>query len=330
MNALGVPEISEFLERCRGRTVAVVGDLMLDRFVWGRVSRISPEAPVPVVEIEREDYQLGGAANVARNLASLGGSPLLVGTVGTDEASATLRRTLVARGLSDENVVEVRERRTTVKTRIIAHHQQVVRTDWESTDDLGGEAEEQLLSSLDRLISRCEALVLSDYAKGTLTPKVIARALELAQARKAPVLVDPKAPRYRLYRGVTLVTPNLTEAERFTGITVRSEADLGEAASAILKDLDSEAVLITRGERGMSLFERERKGEPLHIPAFAREVFDVTGAGDTVIATAALALACSTSLSRAAELANRAAGIVVGKLGTATVLPEELLATASG
>lgn len=329
MTTLGAAEISAFLEECRGRPIGVVGDLMLDRFVWGRVSRISPEAPVPVVEIEREDYHLGGAANVARNLASLGASPLLVGTVGSDEAAATLRRTLVARGLSDQTIVEVRERRTTVKTRIIAHHQQVVRADWESTEDLEGDAEQRLLASLEPLIDRSEALVLSDYAKGTLTPNVIARALELARARKTPVLVDPKVRRYRLYRGVTLVTPNLIEAERFAGIAIRSEADLSEAASAILRDLAAAAVLVTRGEQGMSLFEREREGEPLHIPAFAREVFDVTGAGDTVIATAALALACGTSLSRAAELANRAAGIVVGKLGTATVLPEELLATAS-
>ncbi len=326
MSSLGSTEISEFLERCRGRSVGIVGDLMLDRFVWGRVSRISPEAPVPVVEIEREDYHLGGAANVARNIASLGGNPLLVGIVGNDEAAGTLRSTLVARGLSDETLVAVRERRTTVKTRIIAHHQQVVRTDWESTEDLDGEAEQKVLGALEQLVSRCEAIVLSDYAKGTLTPTVIGRAIELARGRNAPVLVDPKFPRYRLYRGVTLVTPNVMEAERFTGVTIRSADDLGEAARAILQDLDSKAVLITRGEQGMSLFERDR--EPLHIPTFAREVFDVTGAGDTVIATAALALACGQSLPRAAELANRAAGIVVGKLGTAAVLPEELLATA--
>jgi rfaE bifunctional protein kinase chain/domain len=327
MTALRAADISEFLAQSRGRSVGVVGDLMLDRFVWGRVSRISPEAPVPVVEIEREDYHLGGAANVARNLASLGGSPLLVGTVGSDDAAGTLRHTLVSRGLSDETVVAVSERRTTVKTRIIAHHQQVVRADWESTEDLDGEAEERVLAALDRRIGSCEALVLSDYAKGTLTPRVIARAIELAKSRGAPVLVDPKARCYHLYRGVTLVTPNLSEAERFTGVTIRSEADLGEAARAILRDLDSRAVLITRGEQGMSLYERDR--EPLHIPTFAREVFDVTGAGDTVIATAALALACGTSLPRAAELANRAAGIVVGKLGTACVLPEELLRTAT-
>jgi rfaE bifunctional protein kinase chain/domain len=326
MSDLEASEISRFLDQSRGRSVGVVGDLMLDRFVWGRVSRISPEAPVPVVEVEREDYHLGGAANVARNLASLGGDALLMGIVGADEAAGTLRRTLVSRGLSDEYVVSVDARRTTVKTRIIAHHQQVVRADWESTDDLDGAAEDRVVAALDRLISRCDALVLSDYAKGTLTPRVIARAIELAKAREAPVLVDPKERKYRLYRGVTLVTPNLIEAERFTGVTIRSEADLGRAAETILEDLQAQAVLITRGEQGMSLFERGRA--PLHIPTFAREVFDVTGAGDTVIATAALALACGLGLPRAAELANRAAGIVVGKLGTAAVLPEELLATA--
>jgi len=321
------PEIAEFLERCRGAVVGVVGDVMLDRFVWGKVSRISPEAPVPVVEIEREDFHLGGAANVARNLASLGGSPLLLGIVGEDEAGATLRRAFGERGLSAEAILSDSSRRTTVKTRIIAQGQQVVRADWESTDDIAGEIEARCIALVEEVVRRSKAIVLSDYSKGALTPKVIERAIAASKARGVPVLVDPKLRRYRLYRGVTLVTPNLGEAERFTGISVRSEDDLEEAAGKILTDLDCDAVLVTRGEQGMALFERGRK--PLHIETFAREVFDVSGAGDTVIATAALALACGTSLPGAAMLSNRAAGIVVGKLGTATVLPEELLAANS-
>jgi D-beta-D-heptose 7-phosphate kinase/D-beta-D-heptose 1-phosphate adenosyltransferase len=304
-----------------------VGDVMLDRFVWGKVSRISPEAPVPVVEIEREDFHLGGAANVARNLASLGGSPLLLGIVGEDEAGATLRRAFGERGLSAEAILSDSSRRTTVKTRIIAQGQQVVRADWESTDDIAGEIEARCIALVEEVVLRSKALVLSDYSKGALTPKVIERAIAASKARGVPVLVDPKLRRYRLYRGVTLVTPNLGEAERFTGISVRSEDDLEQAAGKILTDLDCDAVLVTRGEQGMALFERGQK--PLHIETFAREVFDVSGAGDTVIATAALALACGTSLPGAAMLSNRAAGIVVGKLGTATVLPEELLAGAS-
>jgi D-beta-D-heptose 7-phosphate kinase/D-beta-D-heptose 1-phosphate adenosyltransferase len=323
MKPLSASEIEEFLRRCRGVAVGVVGDVMLDRFVWGKVSRISPEAPVPVVTVEREDYHLGGAANVARNLASLGGSPLLLGVVGEDEAGSTLRRTLDERGLTAESILSDSSRRTTVKTRIIAHSQQVVRADWESTDDIAGDVESRTMAILEELVRRSKALVLSDYSKGALTPKVIERAIAASKDRGVPILVDPKVHRYRLYRGVTLVTPNLGEAERFTGIDVRSESDLQLAAEKILEELECEAVLITRGEQGMSLYQRSAPA--LHIATSAREVFDVTGAGDTVIATAALALACGKSLPRAAELANRAAGIVVGKLGTATVLPEELL-----
>ena len=319
-------EIADFLKRCRGAVVGVVGDVMLDRFVWGKVSRISPEAPVPVVTIEREDYHLGGASNVARNLASLGGSPLLLGIVGEDEAGATLRSALGERGLSAEAILSDSSRRTTVKTRIIAQGQQVVRTDWESTEDIAGEIEARSIAMVEEVVRRSKALVLSDYSKGALTAKVIERAIAASKARGVPILVDPKLRRYRLYRGVTLVTPNLNEAARFTGIDVRFEGDLEQAAGKILDELECEAVLITRGEQGMSLYERERP--PLHIATAAREVFDVTGAGDTVIATAALALACGESLLRAAELSNRAAGIVVGKLGTATVLPEELLTSA--
>lgn len=308
-----------------GRDVpfAVVGDVMLDRFVWGTVSRISPEAPVPVVEIERENDHLGGAANVARNLSSLGARPLLVGVVGEDEAAEKLRTALRERGLSDDGLVAAPGRRTTVKTRIIANHQQVVRADWESSGELEAEVEARLLSAVDAVCATARAIVLSDYAKGALTPAVIERAIAAGGASGVPVLVDPKLRHYRLFRDVDLVTPNLGEAERFTGIAIHTKADVESAARAILAELSCRAVLVTRGEHGMSLFESG--GKPLHIPTFAREVFDVTGAGDTVIAAAALALGVGASFSRAAELANRAAGIVVGKLGTAAVTPEELL-----
>lgn len=305
-----------------GEAIAVVGDLMLDRFVWGRVSRISPEAPVPVVEIERESFHLGGAANVARNLASLGATPLLLGVVGDDDPASQLRRALRERGLSDDAVLADGARRTTVKTRIIAGSQQVVRTDWESVTDLSGDVEARALDALADIIGRARAVVLSDYAKGTLTPRVIERAIELAHEHGVPILVDPKLRRYRLYQGVTLVTPNLYEAARFAGMAVVTDDDIAQAAETILNELGCTAVLITRGEHGMTLFETGRP--PHHIPTFAREVFDVSGAGDTVIAAAALALAAGASLAEAAELANRAAGVVVGKLGTATVELEEL------
>lgn len=314
---------ANLLERIRGEAVAVVGDLMLDRFVWGKVSRISPEAPVPVVEVERESFHLGGAANVARNLASLGVKPLLLGVVGEDEASTQLRTALRDRGLSDDAVLTDGARRTTVKTRIIAGSQQVVRADWESVDDLSAEMESRSIDALTAIVEGARALVLSDYAKGTLTPRIIDHALALAKARAIPVLVDPKLRHYRLYQGVTLVTPNLHEAERFAGLAIHGEEDIAAAARSILDELGCRAVLITRGEHGMTLFESAES--PLHIPTVAREVFDVSGAGDTVIAAAALALAAGATLPEAAELANRAAGVVVGKLGTATVEPNELI-----
>lgn len=319
-------DAAQLLERAQGEPVAVIGDVMLDRFVWGRVSRISPEAPVPVVEVEREDHHLGGAANVARNLASLGAKPLLVGVVGRDEAAEQLRSALRERGLSDDALLEDPGRRTTVKTRIIASGQQVVRADWENTEDLPESVEAMALERLDSIVAASRAVVLSDYAKGALTEAIIERAIAGAKANNAPVLVDPKLRRYRLFQRVDLLTPNLSEASRVTGLAIHSEEELARAATAILEELHCNAVLITRGEQGMSLFERDR--EPLHIPTFAREVFDVSGAGDTVIATAGLALAVGAGLAEAAELANRAAGIVVGKLGTATVKPDELIAHA--
>lgn len=312
---------AEAMDKMKGESIAIIGDIMLDRFVWGSVSRISPEAPVPIVEIERESFHLGGAANVARNLTSLGAKPLLLGVVGDDEAARAVRQAVERLGLEPRSILSDASRPTTVKTRIIAGSQQVVRTDWESRDDLDAPMEERALDALENIVRSARAVVLSDYAKGTLTPSVIERAIELATTHGVPILVDPKVQHYKLYRDVTLLTPNTIEAERFARIAVRDESDIEEAARIILRELDARAVLITRGEQGMSLFVKDR--DPLHIPTFAREVFDVSGAGDTVIATSALALGAGATLEQAAELANRAAGIVVGKLGTATVEPHE-------
>ncbi len=317
-------ELARLLDGANGEAIAVVGDVMLDKFVWGRVSRISPEAPVPVVEIADETYHLGGAANVAANLLTLGARPVLVGVVGEDDAGHELRSALAAQNLADDHLLGDASRPTTVKTRIIAHSQQVVRADRESTADLTGASEARFLERLGQALEGAKAVVLSDYAKGALTPAIIERTIALAEKRSVPVLVDPKLRRYQNFRGVRLVTPNLLEAERVTGRSVEDDTELGEVARLILDELSCDAVLVTRGEQGMSLFERA--AEPLHIPATAREVFDVTGAGDTVVAAAALSLAAGTSLPQAAIVANMAAGIVVGKLGTATVRAEELIA----
>ena len=310
------------IEKLIGKHIAVVGDLMLDHFVWGNVRRISPEAPVPVVDIESESFHLGGAANVALNLASLGINPLLLGVIGKDQMATILRNSLKEWNVTDNTVLSEASRRTTVKTRIIAGGQQVVRTDWESREDLTESIELLLLQALKEEVPKARALILSDYAKGTLTARIIKLAIKLAQQSSIPILVDPKSNRFKLYKGVTVVTPNLAEAERFAGVSLQTNQEIEQAAQAILQELSATAVIITRGEHGMTLLEKGQS--PIHIPAVAREVFDVSGAGDTVIATLALALASGSNFNLAVHLANRAAGIVVGKLGTATVKPEEL------
>ena len=311
------------LRAARGKEVVVVGDLMLDEFVWGTVSRISPEAPVPVVEVSGHSFHLGGAANVAHNLHSLCGEPLLVGILGEDDAARRLREVLGEVGISGSGLLTDPSRPTTLKTRIIAHGQQVVRADRESKSDISRALEARAVEKVREVLERATALVLSDYGKGTFTKNVIRECARLARRRKLPILVDPKIARFAFYQGVSLVTPNIYETERILGTPISDEPGLARAARSILTKLRCQAVLVTRGEQGMSLFEKGKP--PVHIGATAREVFDVTGAGDTVIATIALALSGGASLEEAAHLANRAAGIVVGKLGTAAVDPRALL-----
>jgi len=310
----------------RERRVLVLGDVMLDEFVWGRVSRISPEAPVPVVQVTGQSFHLGGAGNVAASVRSLGGRAVLAGVVGEDAAGERVEESLATAGVSSCLVTLGKERPTTVKTRIVAHGQQVVRTDREDAADVPADAETALVESVRRELPTCGALVISDYQKGVVTPTLLKRVLPLAKRRGVPVLVDPKVRHLRLYRGVTVVTPNQLEAEQATGLRLRGLAEVAAAGRRILEHLGCRAVLVTRGEHGMSLLEKGRP--PLHVPTAAREVFDVTGAGDSVIATMALALAAGASLPEAAVLANCAAGVVVGKVGTAQASPAEVLAAA--
>lgn len=325
MSPLAPSRAAALVAAMRGRRIVVVGDVMLDEFLWGRVSRISPEAPVPVVEVTRQSFHLGGAGNVAANVRALGGEATLVGLVGQDAAGASVAAALSQAGVLPRLVVSEGGRPTTVKTRIVAHHQQVVRADREESGDVEGAAGAEILEALREALAGCDALVVSDYQKGVVTPALLRRALPLARRRRIPVLVDPKLRRFPLYRGVTVVTPNQLEAEQATGLRLRDERSLAAAGRRILSLLSCRAALVTRGEHGMSLFERGRA--PLHVEAAAREVFDVTGAGDSVIATMALALAAGASLAEAAMLANEAAGVVVGKLGTAQASPAELLAS---
>jgi D-beta-D-heptose 7-phosphate kinase/D-beta-D-heptose 1-phosphate adenosyltransferase len=304
--------------------VLVVGDVMLDEFLWGRVARISPEAPVPVVEITSQTFRLGGAANVACNVRSLGGGAAVAGVVGSDEAGRRLRDALAGSAVEDALSVDGAGRPTTHKTRIIAHHQQVVRADREEADEIGAVLEDELGDAVRRAARGAGAIILSDYQKGVVTRRLMNKVLAAARREGVPLLVDPKVRHFALYRGAAVVTPNQLEAEQATGVRIRDEAGLHEAGRRILKTLRCRAALITRGEHGMALFEQDRK--PVEIPTAARQVFDVTGAGDTVIATLALALAAGATLAEAAMLANYAAGVVVGKIGTATVSPEEVLA----
>jgi D-beta-D-heptose 7-phosphate kinase/D-beta-D-heptose 1-phosphate adenosyltransferase len=316
------------LEAMQGKKVLVLGDVMLDEFLWGKVARISPEAPVPVVEVTRHSFHLGGAGNVAHNVRALGGEAVLAAVIGRDVAGDRIRESLEVAGVGAALALAETGRPTTVKTRIVAHHQQVVRADRERSDDIPRALEDALFDQVTRALPGCGALVLSDYQKGVVTPRLMSAVLGLARRRRVPVLVDPKVRHFRLYRRVALVTPNQKEAEEASGIAIRTDRDLRAAGERILKVLGCGAVLITRGEQGMSLFPAG--GRAVHLPTTAREVFDVTGAGDTVIATVGLALGAGASLAEAAMLANHAAGVVVGKLGTATATPAEVLAKGAG
>ncbi len=319
------------VKRFAGLPVLVVGDLMVDRYIRGGVSRLSPEAPVPVVDVQHEEFMPGGAGNVAANIAALGGRPVLVSVVGTDVHADRLLAALRNRGVDVDAVVADESRPTILKTRVIAGHQQVVRFDRESRAPLSRSVLERLLDgfrfSLASIRGRMSprGVVLSDYGKGVVNSRLLKSVLGLAHRRGLFVTVDPKIEHFLRYRGVDCITPNLKEAaEGLRSLAPRSDDEVDQLGRRILRRLRCHSVLITRSERGMSLY-REAKN-PVHIPSQAREVFDVTGAGDTVISALSLSLAAGASLEDAARIANAAAGVVVAKLGTATVSPRELLA----
>ncbi|MFQ5586080.1 MAG: D-glycero-beta-D-manno-heptose-7-phosphate kinase, partial [Thermodesulfobacteriota bacterium] len=288
----------------------------------GRVKRISPEAPVPVVDVTSENLLLGGAANVAHNVSSLGGKVLMSGVVGRDSDGRRLVKELKNRGVVTEGIIVEEGRPTTIKTRIIAHSQQVVRFDREKRDGVGGETIAAVLDYLKGAVEAVDVVVISDYAKGLLTKELVKRVVRLGRQRGKMVVVDPKVNHFDYYRGATIITPNNDEASQASGIDIVDEASLLKAGRSLLTSSGCGAVLITRGEHGMSLFERGKR--VCNIPTVAREVYDVSGAGDTVVAIMALALAAGASFREAAVIANYAAGIVVSKVGTATVSADEL------
>ncbi len=311
-----------YLRKFRGGKVLVVGDLILDHYVWGQVSRVSPEAPVPVVNVASETLQLGGAANVSNNIRALGGRVDLCGVIGADEAGRQFLTVLERQSIGRDGIMTDRDRPTTKKTRILAHSQQLVRIDVERRDPISGVLEARLSRYVAACIGSAAALVVSDYAKGVVTPRLMANLIELAHRHGTPVVVDPKVAHIGRYKGATVLTPNHLEAVQAAGLHGEDEGTLMEAGRQLQQRLSCRAVLITRGERGMSLFEEN--GRVSHIPTVARQVFDVTGAGDTVVATLALALAAGAPIRQAAMLANYAAGIVVGMVGTGTVTSTQL------
>ena len=335
--SIGAGRARDLIGRFSGLPVLVVGDVMLDRFIVGRVTRISPEAPVPIVRFESEHVRLGGAANVAHNIAALGGRASLVGIVGEDAAGVQLRAQLAAAGVDAAGLVADRDRPTTEKVRVVTErNQQVARIDYEHDGDAGGDVERAVVAQVARLGRDVKALLISDYLKGTITRAVVEAMLSVsrgtslsgesssASAERVPLIVDPKVPHLACYAGATLVTPNHHEAEIATHLRVRTDDEARRAARDFRERAQCDAVLITRGEHGMWLSDARSEGA---IPAVAREVSDVTGAGDTVVATLSLALAAGATMAEAAALANQAAGIVVGKFGPATLTAPELAAS---
>ena len=327
----GVVSPKALLERVRrfeGAKIMVVGDLIVDEYIWGNVQRISPEAPVPVVHVRDEGLKLGGAANVVNNLRTLGAQVLVCGVAGNDVHGRWLKQAIESAGMPGDGIVIDPSRPTTLKSRVIAHSQQVVRIDREDTSPMSPEKVEAICGYLEKHASGVRGILVSDYAKGVVVEPVMDKIREIARRYELVVTTDPKSSRYEIYRGVTALTPNHKEASQASGIEIRTEEDLKRAGRKLLSELDCRILLITRGEHGMSLFSEGE--EDLHIPTVARRVYDVTGAGDTVISVFTLGLCAGASPPEAAHIANIAAGIVVGEVGTATVTTEQIRQVLSG
>lgn len=303
--------------------VLVVGDLILDEFIWGNVSRISPEAPVPVVWVKSENFMPGGASNVANNIRSLGGEVHLTGVVGEDTRGRVLQALLREKGVLCDGIVTDNHRPTTQKTRVIAHHQQVVRIDREEVRPIPDRVIQDILEFIEKHIQEVDALLIEDYGKGVVLPRLVGEVVRIARKNKKIITVDPKETHFPYYRGVTTITPNHHEAASAVGFPIRDEPSLEKAGRRLLDKLRCETVLITLGENGMCLFERGKRTVKIH--TVAQDVFDVSGAGDTVISAYTLARARKASPLEAAHISNCAAGIVVGKVGVAVTSKEELL-----
>lgn len=323
MRGLSFLSLQKIVSNFRKSRVLVVGDLVLDEFLWGEVSRISPEAPVPVVWVRKESFMPGGASNVANNLRSLGASVRIAGVVGEDERGAILRGELESKGIDVSGIFTDDSRPTTLKSRVVAHHQQVVRIDKERIEAISGKVLERVSRYVNESLDEVDAMIVEDYGKGVITPALLSKIVPSARRRNKIISVDPKEDHFRYYKGVTVITPNNHEASKAVGFAIKDTTTLKRAGEVLLKKIGCKIALITLGENGMAVC---RKGKPIsQIPTVAQDVFDVSGAGDTVIASYTLALCSGGDAVKSAHIANCAAGIVVGKVGIAVVTPEELL-----
>jgi rfaE bifunctional protein kinase chain/domain len=315
--------INRLFEQFRGKRIGVIGDLMLDRYYWGTISRISPEAPVPVVEVESQSIRLGGAANVANNIASLGGVPLMIGVIGDDNGGRRLRTLVEEAGFPGSGLVVDPSRPTTTKTRVIAHHQHVVRIDQEVKEDVDKKVQKKILDTLTAEMSTLDAVILQDYNKGVVAKDLIHEISSLARKAGKVVTVDPKFHNFFEYKHVTVFKPNKKETEEALGRRLGDVRSIEQAGWDLIKRLETDNVLLTLGERGMSLFEKG--GDVTHVSTRAKNVADVSGAGDTVIATLTMALVAGASIKEASALANHAGGVVCGDVGIVPILPPALL-----
>lgn len=313
---------SEIIKSFEKVKVLVVGDVMLDRYLWGSVNRISPEAPVPIVKVEKTSLVLGGAANVAANVVGLGGKAILVGVAGDDAEAIALSELLDKSEISSELLFRVASRRTTIKTRIVAHNQHVVRIDQETNDFLAENIADKIFREIERHKNEFSIVVISDYAKGVLTENLLSRLINFGQSENIRILIDPKGKDFSKYKGATLLTPNQRETFEACGLEENTDESAEKAGKSLLEKLSLEALLITQGEKGMTLLQKRK--ETSCLKATARKVYDVTGAGDTVIAAMAAALAGGLNFRQAAEIANLAAGLVVEKVGT-TIITRQIL-----
>lgn len=317
MRKIRLARLERIFSNLGGHRILVVGDVMLDEYLWGNVRRISPEAPVPVVEVTKETIKLGGAANVALNIRALEGEPVLIGLVGKDKNGEKLRNLLRSFKMSDDGVLVDKDRPTTSKTRIVAHSQQVVRADRENIEEMGDESCQRILKFVNDKIKDMKAIIISDYGKGVITLNLLSGLIDLAKKHNKFIAVDPKETHFMNYKKVSLITPNHNEASFAFGKRIKDEKSLQEVGWGLVQRLEAESILITQGEKGMSLFQKDKT--LTHFPTSAKRVYDVTGAGDTVISAFTVAYCSGADLRESALISNHAAGIVVGEVGTAQV-----------